>query len=82
MIKRVWGTVNGTDIEFHPIKNRRDYYEGFAPRMKGLQEIEIWAENDKGAKGHLQCQVLIEWVTITEARLILAPFYVHTVPYG
>lgn len=82
MIKRVWGIVNDCEVEFKPIPNRRDYYEGYAPRMKGLQDIEIWAENHRGARAHLRCQVTIEWYTITEARLIIAPFYVHTVPYG
>lgn len=82
MIKRVWGVVNNTDVEFTPINGKPDYYEGYAPRMKGLQDIEIWAENHKGARGHLKCQVMVEWFSITTARLVIAPFFVHTVPYG
>lgn len=80
MIVRVWGTVNSTEVEFQPIKDRPDYWEGFAPRVKGIQDVDIWAENDRGAKGHISAQVKIEWNTPTTARLIILPYIVTLVP--
>lgn len=80
MIIRVWGMVNSTEVEFQPIKDRPDYWEGYAPRVKGLQDIDIWAENDKGAKGHLFVQVMIEYDSPTTTRLILLPYVVTLVP--
>lgn len=79
MITRVWGIVNSEEIEFTSIPDRPSYYEGFAPRVDGLQDIEIWAENTKGARGHLSCSILIEWNTRTKARLLLAPYSVSLV---
>lgn len=77
MITRVWGIVNSTEVEFTPIRDRPDYWEGYAPRVPGLQDIEIWAENDKGARGHLQCTVQVQYHTHTQARLILLPYIVE-----
>lgn len=77
MITRVWGIVNSTSVEFTPIRDRPDYWEGYAPRVPGLQDIEIWAENDKGARGHLQCTVQVQYHTHTQARLILLPYIVE-----
>lgn len=77
MIVRVWGTVNSAEVEFAPVKGRPDYWEGLAPQVPGLQDIEIWAENDKGARGHLQCQVLVEYHTHTMARLLILPYVVQ-----
>ena len=74
MIVRVWGTVNSTEIVFTPVPDRPGYWEGMAPRVPGLQEIEIWAENDKGARGHLQCSVQVFWHTHTAAKLVLLPY--------
>ena len=70
MIIRVWGVVNSTEVEFTPIPDRPGYWEGYAPRMPGLQEIEIWAESSTGARGHLQCTVMIDYHAHTEARLL------------
>ena len=75
MIIRCWGIVNGTEVEFSPVADRPGYWEGLAPRVDGLQEIEIWAENDEGARGHLQCTVQITYHTETVAQLLLLPFY-------
>lgn len=80
MIVRVWGTINQTEVEFHPIKDRPHYWEGYGPRVKGLQDIDIWAENNKGARAHLPMQVRIEWNTPTTARLIILPYIVTLVP--
>lgn len=77
MIIRVWGIVNNVKVDFSPIKERPNYWEGYAPRIRGLQDIEIWAENDKGARGHLQCSVLIQWHTHTEVKMILSPYIVQ-----
>lgn len=62
------------------MKDKPDYWEAFAPRVKGLQDIDIWAENSKGAKGHLHVQVLIEYDASTIARLIVTPYIVTLVP--
>lgn len=61
MIIRVWGVVNSTEVEFTPIPNRPGYWEGYAPRLPGLQAIEIWAESDSGLRGHLQCSVMLDY---------------------
>lgn len=70
MIIRVWGVVNSTEVEFTPIPNRPGYWEGYAPRLPGLQAIEIWAESDSGLRGHLQCSVMLDYHAHTEARLL------------
>lgn len=74
MIIRVWGNVNSTEVEFAPVPDRPGDWEGTAPRMPGLQEIEIWAESSTGARGHLQCTVMIDYHAHTEARLLLLPY--------
>lgn len=74
MIVRVWGIVNSTEVEFSPVADRPGYWEGLAPRVDGLQEIEIWAEDDEGARGHLQCTVQITYHTETVAQLLLLPY--------
>lgn len=79
MIVRVWGIVNSTSVEFTPVPDRPDYWEGLAPRAEGLQEIEIWAENDKGARGHLQCSVQIQYYAETCARLLLLPYFARMI---
>ena len=70
MIIRVWGIVNSTEVEFAPIPDRPGYWEGYAPRLPGLQDIEIWAESDSGLRGHLQCTVMIDYHAHTEAHLL------------
>lgn len=70
MIIRVWGIVNSTEVEFTPIPDRPGYWEGYAPRLPGLQDIEIWAESDSGMRGHLQCTVMIDYHAHTESRLL------------
>ena len=70
MIIRVWGVVNSTEVEFTPVPDRPGYWEGYAPRMPGLQDIEIWAESDSGLRGHLQCTVMLNYHAHTEARLL------------
>ncbi len=79
MIIRVWGIVNSAEVAFTPVKDKQGYWEGLAPRIPGLQEIEIWAENDRGARGHLQCSVQIHYGVDTFARLVLLPYYTELV---
>lgn len=70
MIIRVWGVVNSAEVEFSPVPDRPGYWEGYAPRLPGLQDIEIWAESDSGLRGHLQCTVMIDYHAHTESRLL------------
>lgn len=77
MITRVWGIVNSTEVDFQPVEDHPGYYEGIAPRAKYYQDIEIWAENHLGAKGHLHCQILIKEYTKTRVRLLLLPYSVR-----
>ena len=79
MIIRVWGIVNSTEVEFTPVPDRPGYWEGTAPRMPGLQDIEIWAESSTGARGHLQCTVMIDYHAHTEAYLLLLPYVARLV---
>lgn len=82
MIVRVWGEVNSTVVEFEQIPERPGYWEGYAPRVRGLQEIEIWAENHKGARGYFKGTVMLKWETPTKARLFLAPYAIHLLEDG
>ena len=70
MIIKVWGIVNSTEVEFSPVPDRPGYWEGYAPRMPGLQDIEIWAESDSGLRGHLQCTVMLDYHAHTETWLL------------
>lgn len=74
MITRVWGKINNKELEFTPITEKPGYWEGFGPRNDLYQYIEIWAENDLGARGFLKCTLIIKEYTPTIARLILAPY--------
>lgn len=82
MITRVWGIVNSTSVEFTPVQNKPDYWEGYAPISKDdYQDIEIWAENDKGARGHLQCSIQVTWHSPTVAKLMIFPYYAKIVDF-
>ena len=78
MIVHCWGTVNGDHIEFSPIQDKPGYWIGYAPWSPGLQDIAIWCENDRGAKGHLRCAIRIQYVdkAHTIAKLLLSPYSV------
>lgn len=80
MVVRVWGVVNDTRVDFKPVEGRPNYWEGYAPRSKDLQNIEIWAENESGARGHLRCSVGIQWHAVTQVRLVLCPYVVSLIP--
>lgn len=77
MITRVWGRINSKELEFTPIPEQPGYWEGFGPKNEIYQNIEIWAENDLGARGHLECTIVIREWTDTIARLLLAPYKVR-----
>ena len=70
MIIRVWGIVNDTEVEFTPIPDRPGYWEGYAPRVPGLHDIEIWAESSTGARGHLECTIMLDYHAHAEAKLL------------
>lgn len=74
MIVRCWGEINGTHVDFTPIPDRPDYWEGYAPRVPGLQDIQIWAENDRGARGHVSVGVYVYYHTPTVARIVLSHY--------
>lgn len=74
MILRCWGIVDSAEVEFTAVPDRPGYWEGYAPYSPGLKRIEIWAENDKGARGRLECTVQVQYHTHTTARLILLPY--------
>ena len=80
MITRVWGVINSTNVEFNPIKGKDGYWEGYAPRIPGYQNVEIWAQNDEGRIGTLKCQALISYHTETTVRLVISPYYTQLVP--
>lgn len=83
MIVRVWGSINDLEVEFHPIPDRPYYWEGFGPRVEGLQNIVIWAETDGGSIRRLAVSVALSWDTDTTVRLVLMPYIVSIVtPYS
>ena len=77
MITKVWGIVNRVHVDFHEITDRPGWYEGFAPKAKIYQEIEIWAQNDLGAIGHVKTQVVIKEYSETEVIILLSPWIVE-----
>lgn len=77
MIVRAWGIINKEiEVEFSPIEDRPGYWEGYTDYVPGILDIEIWAENDKGARGYLECQVQAILHAHTKVRLVLQPFKV------
>lgn len=74
MIVRVWGEINGEEVDFEPIPHRPGYWEGYGPRVPGLQEFEIYAENDRGGIAQLEGTVQMHWISKTKARFTLHPF--------
>lgn len=82
MIVAVWGIVNEERVDFHPLRGRPSYWEGYAKSAHGLQDIQIWAKTDSGSIGYLDCTVLIKWTGETTARLLLAPYKVKMIREG
>lgn len=74
MIIKVWGVVNGEEITFEPIPDKPDYWGGYANGVDGLQDIQIWAQNDRGRVGYLACSISLHWKTKTTAYLLLLPY--------
>lgn len=52
MIIRVWGEVDGVEIPLRPLKDKPDYWYGYCDWSPNLLHMELWAENDRGARGH------------------------------
>lgn len=79
MIIKCWGVVNDTKIDFVPVEGRPNYWMGYAPRVKGLQHIQIWAQNDVGAIGYLDYQAILIFDTEITAKILLAPYAVSLI---
>lgn len=77
MIIRVWGVVNDAEVEFTPVPDLPGYWEGYAPRVPGLQNIQIWAESDSGLRGYLQCTVMLDYHAHVKVRLLLLPWIIR-----
>lgn len=73
MITRVYGSINGVDIEFERIPDRQDYWEGIGPRVDGRQFYEIWAENDRGAKAYVANSASMKVVSPDKIVLLFSP---------
>lgn len=84
MIVRCWGEVDGERIDFSPIMDRPGHWEGYISWRPGPLDIEIWAENDRGAKGHIQCQVQIQYFekSDTVVRIVLCPYHIRLFAEG
>ena len=74
MITRVWGRINSLELEFEPLPDTPGYWTGIGPKEDIYQDIEIWAENHLGARGHLQTTIVIREYSPTQVRLMLLPF--------
>lgn len=83
MITKVWGVVNGDKVDFSPVEGYDGYWCGYAKRVKGLQSIQVWAQNDLGSIGYLNYQVILKYKTETVAEILLAPYAISLVdPIG
>lgn len=76
MIVKVWGEVNNEHIDFQKVPDRQNYWEGYAHRVRSAQDVQIWAENDIGARGYLHCQIILEFITETCTRILISPYRV------
>lgn len=74
MITRVWGVINSVEVEFERVPDRPNFWQGVGPRVNGLQEIEVWAENDAGAKAYLPFAVSIKTFGPDLVTLLLSPY--------
>lgn len=75
MIIRVWGSVDGVDVVYRPLPGRDDYWYCDVAWHPQLYQVEIWAENDKGARGHLACEVAVRYSddVHTRCQIVLYP---------
>lgn len=74
MITRVWGTINSVDVEFFRVKDRPGYWTGIGPRMANIQDIEVWAESDSGARAHMSFAISIKTYGPDHVILMLSPY--------
>lgn len=84
MITRVWGNINGTEVEFERVPYRPDFWSGIGPRVEGEQQIEIWAENSNGSRAYLPFAVSIKTYGPDLVTLLLSPYraYLLDVPHN
>lgn len=84
MITRVWGVINSVEVEFERVPDRPDFWQGIGPRVDGLQQIEVWAENSSGAKAYLPFAVSIKTYGPDLVTLLLSPYraYLLDGPYN
>ena len=84
MIIRCWGEVEGCRIDFTPVDDRPGYWEGYSKWHPSLLDMEIWAENDRGAIGHIQCQIQIKYSEKpkTLVRIVMCPYHVRLFAEG
>lgn len=75
MIIRVWGSVDGVDVVYRPLPGRDGYWYCDVAWHPQLYHVEIWAENDKGARGHLACEVAVRYSddVHTRCQIVLYP---------
>ena len=62
MIIRVWGEVDGVEIPLRPLKDKPDYWYGYCDWSPNLLHMELWAENDRGVRGHFDGFVKIQYI--------------------
>lgn len=84
MIIRVWGEVDGVEIPLRPLKDKPDYWYGYCDWSPNLLHMELWAENDRGARGHFDGFVKIQYIgnAKTKCRLVLYPYVIRLMRDG
>lgn len=78
MILRVWADVDGKTYDCKPLENKQDYWYCIVDWSPKPYHVQIWAENDRGARGYLDTEVQITYVdkAHTKVRLVLYPYSV------
>lgn len=78
MITRVWGKVDGKDVPLHPVEGKPDYWYGYCDWSPNLLHMQLWCENDRGARGSFDGFIQIQYLdeTHTKCRLLLYPYSV------
>lgn len=84
MIIRVWGEVDGVEIPLRPLKDKPDYWYGYCDWSPNLLYMELWAENDRGARGYFDGFVKIQYIgnAKTKCRLVLYPYVIRLIQDG
>lgn len=75
MIVKCWGEIDDERIDFQPMHDRPGYWCGYCSWRPGLLHLNIWAENQYGAVGHVDCDIQVQYDNAsTKCRLILYPY--------